>query len=89
VNSLLTPQFLTLYRALPESVRQQARQAYALFQQDPHHPSLRFRRVHPTCPIFSARVGIDYRVVGIRDGNDIFWFWIGSHPEYDRLLKQL
>jgi hypothetical protein len=89
VNSFLTPQFLTLYGALPEPVRQQARQAYALFQQDPHHPSLRFRRVHPTRPIFSARVGIDYRVVGIRDGNDISWFWIGSHAEYDRLLKQL
>jgi hypothetical protein len=89
VNSLLTPQFLELYRALPEQVRQQARRAYALFQQDPHHPSLRFRHVHPTRPIFSARVGIDYRVVGIREGNDIFWFWIGSHAEYDRPLKQL
>jgi hypothetical protein len=89
VNSFLTEQFLIHYRVLPEHVREQARQAYALFQQDPHHPSLRFRRVHPTRPIFSARVGIDYRVVGIRDGNDIFWFWIGSHSEYDRLLKQL
>jgi hypothetical protein len=49
---------------------------------------LRFRRVHPTRPIFSARVGIDYRVVGLREGNDIFWYWIGSHSEYDQLLKQ-
>jgi hypothetical protein len=73
---------------LPEHVREQARQAYALFVQDPHHPSLRFRRVHPTRPIFSARVGIDYRVVGLREGNDIFWYWIGSHSEYDQLLKQ-
>jgi len=88
VNSFLTEQFLDLYRTLPEHVREQARQAYALFLQDPHHPSLRFRRVHPTRPIFSARVGIDYRVVGIRDGSDIFWYWIGSHSEYDRLLKQ-
>jgi hypothetical protein len=66
VNSFLTPQFLALYRVLPEHVRQQARQAYTLFQQDPHHPSLRFRGVHPTRPIFSASVGIDYRVVGRR-----------------------
>ena len=56
MNSFLTPQFLTLYRVLPEHVRQQARQAYALFQQDPHHPSLRFRQVHPVRPIYSARV---------------------------------
>jgi hypothetical protein len=89
VSSFLTPQFRALYRTLPERVRQQARQAYALFQQDPHHPSLRFRCVHPTRPIFSARVGIDYRVVGIRDDNDIYWFWIGTHGEYDQLLRQL
>ena len=43
MNSFLLPQFFELYPALPESARQQARQAYALFQQDPHHPSLRFR----------------------------------------------
>lgn len=89
MNSFLLPEFLVLYRALPEAVRQQARQAYAFFQQDPHHPSLRFRQVHPVRPIFSARVGLHYRAVGVREGNDIFWFWIGSHAEYDRLLNQL
>jgi hypothetical protein len=88
VNSFLLPQFLVPYRALPENVRRQARQAYALFQQDPHHPSLRFKQVHPTRPVYSARVGLHYRVVGLRDGSDIFWFWIGSHADYDRLLDQ-
>ena len=57
MNSFLLPQFFVCYRALPEQVRQQARQAYPLFQQDPQHLSLRFRQVHPTRPIFSARVG--------------------------------
>ena len=61
-----------LYRGLPEAVRQQARQAYRLFQQDPHHPSLRFRQVHPNRPIFSAHVGLHYRAVGVREGNDIW-----------------
>lgn len=89
MNSFLLPEFLVLYRALPEQVHQQARQAYALFRQDPYHPSLRFRQVHPIRPIFSARVGLHYRAVGVREGNDIFWFWIGSHAEYDRLLNQL
>jgi hypothetical protein len=66
MNSFLMPQFWVLYGALAGHVRQQARQAYALFQQDPHHPSLRFRQDHPTRPIFSARVGLHYRAVGIR-----------------------
>ena len=89
MNSFLLPEFFLLYRALPESVRQQARQAYSLFGQDSHHPSLRFRQVHPNRPIFSARVGSHYRVVGVRQGHDISWFWIGSHAEYDRLLNLL
>ena len=55
MNPFLMPQFLALYRALPEHVRQQARQAYALFQQDPHHPSLRFRQVHPARDLLGSR----------------------------------
>ena len=89
MNSFLTPPFFPLYRVLPAHIRRQARQSYALFRHDPHHPSLRFRQVHPTRPIFSARVGMNYRVVGTRDGNDILWFWIGTHTEYDHLLSQL
>ncbi len=83
------PSFLKLYRALPERVRQQTRQAYQLFQKDPRHPSLHFKSVHPIRPIFSARVTSDYRVVGVFEGDDIYWFWVGPHADYDLLLKQL
>jgi hypothetical protein len=34
-------------------------------------------------------VGRNYRVLGLRDGDEITWFWIGSHSEYDRLLEQV
>jgi hypothetical protein len=26
---------------------------------------------------------------GIRDDDDMIWFWIGSHAEYDKLIAQL
>ncbi len=35
MNSFLMPQFLVLYRALPEEVRQQARQAAVILFHDP------------------------------------------------------
>lgn len=89
MNSYLTDEFFASYRRLPAEVRNQARQAYALFAHDPSHPGLRFKKVHPARPIYSARVGSDYRAVGVRDGNDIHWFWIGSHSEYDSLLNRL
>jgi hypothetical protein len=25
----------------------------------------------------------------VRDGDVIVWFWIGSHADYDRLLREL
>ena len=40
-------------------------------------------------PIYSARVGISYRAVGVRDGDSLVWYWIGSHADYDKLLAQL
>ncbi|MDM8565885.1 hypothetical protein QUF74_09555 [Candidatus Halobeggiatoa sp. HSG11] len=69
--------------------KQQAREAYKQFQQDPYHPSLQFKRVHSNKPIYSARVNKNYRVVGILQENTIIWFWIGSHNVYEKLLKQL
>ena len=35
----------------------------------------------------SVRVGLGYRALGVRHGDDILWFWIGSHAEYDRLVR--
>jgi hypothetical protein len=81
-----TARFREALRELPESVRRQARDAFRLFSENPAHPGLRFRQVHPTRPIYSARININYRALGIREGETIIWFWIGSHDDYERLL---
>jgi hypothetical protein len=36
--------------------------------------------------IYSARIGLGYRALGVRQGSTIVWFWIGSHADYDRLV---
>ena len=89
MNSRTTRRFRELLAALPAHVRQQAQEAYRLFQGNPAHPGLHFKQVHKNPPIYSARVGIGYRAVGALDGNTIIWFWIGSHADYDRLLEHL
>jgi hypothetical protein len=89
MNSTTTERFWKCYAALPAEVRSQAKEAYALFVKDPYYPSLHFKRIHSTRPIFSVRISIDYRAVGIVEGNEITWFWIGLHAEYDNLLKRL
>lgn len=89
MNSRTTRRFRDLLAELPAHIREQARAAYSLFQQNPAHPGLRFKQVHPDPPIYSARVGIGHRAVGALDGGTIIWFWIGSHADYDKLLQQL
>ena len=63
---------------LPKDVRQQAKEAYTLFNQNPNHPGLRFKRVHTTEPIYSARINIDYRAIGVVDGEEIVWSYSNS-----------
>jgi hypothetical protein len=84
MKSRTTARFRSAFRAL-----RQARQAYKLFQQNPAHPGLRFKRVHTVKPIFSARVSRDYRVLAVRDDDTLIWFWIGSHSDYDKLISRL
>ena len=89
MKSHTSGRFRAAFEALPERVQQSARRAYRQFQRDPQHPSLQYKQVHPIRPIYSARVALGYRALGVRDGDDLIWFWIGSHADYDRLLSQL
>ena len=75
---------------LPRSVRNRAKLAYRQFLEDPTHPSLQFKQVHPTLPVWSVRITASYRAVGVRTTPDtIVWFFIGTHAEYERLLGTL
>jgi hypothetical protein len=74
---------------LPAEVKRNARRAFKLWKEDPFHPSLHFKRVATKEPIYSARIGIGWRALGVVSGQEILWFWIGSHADYDRLFDQL
>ena len=89
MKSRTTRRFRKAFAALPEDVQRQSREVYRRFRDDPTDPRLRFKRVHPTKPIYSVRVGIHYRALGVRTDDEIVWFWIGSHADYDGLLSSL
>jgi mRNA-degrading endonuclease RelE of RelBE toxin-antitoxin system len=89
VKSVITKSFRALLSELPINIQEKANDAYLQFQQNPNHPSLRFKKVHSALPIYSVRITKNYRAVGQLDGDAVIWFWIGSHKEYDRLLSQL
>ena len=89
MRSFTTQRFRRSLESLPPDLRRQARQAYRLFRDNPRHPGLRFKKVHPTQPIYSVRVTQDYRAVGVLRGDEIVWFFIGPHSEYEELLRSL
>jgi hypothetical protein len=45
--------------------------------------------VHASRAIYAVRIGLAYRALAVRDGEDLIWFWIGSHADYDQLLRAL
>ena len=89
MTSSVTEEFRQRLARLPAAVQEQAARAYALWRLDPYHNSLQFKRVSQRRPIYSVRVGLGYRALGLREDEHLYWFWIGPHAEYDELLRRL
>lgn len=72
---------------LPAEVRKLAEENYRLWKENPRHPGLRFKKIHATLPVFSFRVGMRHRTVGVEtDDGRIAWFWVGSMESFEKLI---
>ncbi len=89
MRSYRTPRFHRAYERLPPAVQALARRAFRAWVKNPFRPSLHFKPVHPTLPIWSVRVGIHWRALAVRRGDSVAWFWIGPHEAYEKLLASL
>jgi len=83
MTSSATDDFWRCLDAVPAAVRRVARQKYRLWLADPRHPSLHFKELAPG--LWSVRITRGYRALGLREGEHVAWFWLGTHAEYDRL----
>ena len=89
MTSHTTTSFKKSFAKLPDNIKQKAKSVYRIWIKDPHNKVLQFKKIHKTKPIYSVRIDINYRVLGIISGNTIVWFWIGSHSDYDKIISQL
>jgi len=83
-TSHASPEFWALYNSLAQAVQQQARKQYELFAHNPFHPSLRLK---PVGSFWSVRISRSCRALAVRRGDNFFWFWIGSHSDYESLIR--
>jgi len=83
LRHLASPKFWAVYRALPEEIRRLADKNFTLLKADPRHPSLHFKRIGE---LRSVRVGDHYRALGLDVAEGIYWIWIGTHADYDKII---
>jgi hypothetical protein len=86
MQSRTTRQFWRLFSNLPFDVQQDAKRAYRLFQGNPAHPGLRFKKLEGDDDIYSVRIGLGYRALAVMKKDRVIWYWIGSHSDYDHLV---
>ena len=79
-----SPEFWDAYRSLPTDIRDLADKNFELLKQNPKHRSLQFKKVGR---FWSVRVGLRYRALAIEIDEALLWLWIGSHADYDRLIR--
>jgi hypothetical protein len=69
---------------LPGEIRKLADKNFKLLKENPSHPSLQFKKIGE---LWSARVDQAHRALAVEDGEDFIWVWVGTHDEYERILK--
>lgn len=73
------------------SVRRAARKAYLQYKRNPRLVSFeqkgRLGKAGPA--VYGARIDDFWRALALIEEGAIYWFWIGSHTDYDRMLKGL
>jgi hypothetical protein len=78
------PSFWDCYRELPASIQELADRNFELLKSNPRHPSLYLKKVGR---YWSVRVGRKYRALAVKAEEGLIWFWIGTHAEYNRLVR--
>ncbi len=86
-NLLREESYWKHFDELPSDLRTLAEKNYHLWKENPNHPGLRFKKIHAELPVFSFRVGMLYRTVGVEtEDGKVVWFWIGSFDHFKELI---
>jgi hypothetical protein len=71
MKSRVLPGFWDAYDALDKNMQKRARKAFALWAENPFHPSLHFKCINSKDDVWSVRVSLDVRALGVMDGDTV------------------
>ncbi len=80
-----TDRFRDSFDNLPIKVQKIAIRNFELFNDNPHHPSLHFKKIGK---FWSLRIGLNYRALTVKQDDDYILVWIGTHDNYLKMLKR-
>lgn len=89
MQSRTTQRFRKSFDKLPENVKVNARRVFKKWMNDPGLISLRFKQIYSAKQVYSVRIERGWRALGVKQDDVMIWFWIGSHADYDSLIKKL
>lgn len=87
MNHRTIARFWQCYEQLPKEARELADKNFELLKSNPYHPSLHLKEVDTAKKLWSVRVGLNYRALGLEKPDGIVWFWVGTHTQYDKMIS--
>ena len=76
--------FWECFSILPTSIQTRAKRNFEILKENPEYPSLHFKKIGM---FWSVRIGLKYRAIATEDEGDYTWVWIGTHDEYEKIIK--
>ena len=77
------PDFWAHYNRLPPEIQDLADSCFELLKSNPRHLFCHLKRIRE---LWAVRVDEHYRALGLDVGGRIYWIWIGTHAEYDKII---
>ena len=85
MKHLTSSSFWDCYKHLPPNIRDLADKNFKLLKENLYHPSLHTKKAGK---YWSVRIGKRYRALATDIEDNLLWFWIGTHSDYDSLLNR-
>jgi hypothetical protein len=79
-----SPSFWESFNKLSPQTQNRAILSFNKLKSQSNYPSLHLKKVGR---YWSVRIGKKHRAIAVEIETGLLWFWIGTHTDYEQLLK--
>ena len=89
MESVKTESFEVCLKKIPKKVRKRVARVFVIWEGNPYHRGLHFEQKYSRERLYSMWASKNYRMLGFKEGDTLYWWWIGQHDEYIKMLNRL